>query len=138
MEYLKLFGDIITAVAAVVAVILAWRGLHTWQKQLKGTSRYQLAKDTLKAAYRVQETFRSVRHKTHVNKHRADYDAALVREYEKRKVEVEAAYHLLEEKCLDSKVEWGEEFFHVPMKMERCLGTYSSCIFDCTVFGELS
>jgi hypothetical protein len=47
----------ITAIAAIVAVIIAWRGLATWKHELKGKSEYETAKQVLKAVYKVREAF---------------------------------------------------------------------------------
>jgi hypothetical protein len=138
MEDLKAICEMVTALAAVTGVILAWRGLQTWREQLKGTSEYQLAKETLKAAYRVQETFRSVRKKVYIDKRSSDYDERLVREYERRNSKVERAYVILKERCLDAKIEWGEEFYKVQSIMMICYSIYSGCAFNMILFGKLS
>ena len=59
--YVTLVKDIITSVSALIVAILAIIGLHTWKKQLKGKTEYELAQRLLRATYRVREALVLVR-----------------------------------------------------------------------------
>lgn len=52
----------IVALAAAFAAVSAYLGIRTWRAELKGKSEYELAKDLLKAVYKVREAFYHVRH----------------------------------------------------------------------------
>lgn len=54
----KDFFGIISSIALVVLAIL---GLRTWERQLKGTTQYELAKKILKTTYRLRNAIDSVR-----------------------------------------------------------------------------
>jgi hypothetical protein len=54
-------SGLVTASAAVVGVIVAGRGLHTWREQLRGTSERELAINAKKAAIRFRSSVRSCR-----------------------------------------------------------------------------
>jgi hypothetical protein len=46
----------------IIAIVIAWLGLNTWNRQTKGTDKYKVASETLLQTYRVREeiqTFRS-------------------------------------------------------------------------------
>lgn len=47
---------------AVYAATIARRGLNTWNRQLKGSTEYDLARRVLKCTYRLRESFATVRH----------------------------------------------------------------------------
>ncbi len=55
------FTDLITASAAVGALIIAIIGLSTWKKQLRGTSEYELAKRLMLEVYQLRDALRSTR-----------------------------------------------------------------------------
>ncbi|WP_343593903.1 hypothetical protein [Paracidovorax wautersii] len=56
------FKDIAAGSAALVAVYVASRGLQTWNRQLRGTSQYELARRLLRATYRLRDAIDGVRH----------------------------------------------------------------------------
>jgi hypothetical protein len=51
----------IVSISALIGVYIAFSGLRTWRKELKGKAEYQKAKDVLKAVYRVKDAFMVVR-----------------------------------------------------------------------------
>ena len=53
--------DIITALSAIGAIIIAGIGLYTWKRQLKGTSKYDVARNLLKSVYNVQHAIEALR-----------------------------------------------------------------------------
>ena len=54
--------DVLVAVAAVVGAVVAVRGLSTWNRQLRGSAEYDLAKRVLKVTYRLRDAIQGVRH----------------------------------------------------------------------------
>lgn len=54
--------DMIVAGAAAVGAVVAVRGLSTWNRQLKGSVEYDLARRVLKITYRLRDAIKSVRH----------------------------------------------------------------------------
>ena len=125
--------DLIVAAAAACAAVFAYLGLHTWRKQLKESSEYDLAKRVLKSVYRVREAFKVVRnpaiyqfefppemtdHHGHL-KREHDYDGT-AHVYETRWKTMEDAFRQLEEWNLDAQVEWGPEFQNRIVKLRAC------------------
>lgn len=53
--------DVMTGAAALIAAVVAARGLQTWKRQLHGNTNYELARRLLRSAYRVREAIRWVR-----------------------------------------------------------------------------
>lgn len=48
-------------IAAIVASVVAIKGLSTWNRQLKGEVEYELTRRLLKCAFRIREALKSVR-----------------------------------------------------------------------------
>jgi hypothetical protein len=61
-HFISVGKDVLVAAAAVVGAIVAIRGLNTWNRQLKGSAEYDLARRILKVCYRFRDAIRSVRH----------------------------------------------------------------------------
>ena len=53
--------DIIVAIVSIAGLIIAFRGLRTWRKQLKGNTEYNLARRLLRAAFRTRDALSIVR-----------------------------------------------------------------------------
>ena len=45
--------EIILTIAAIIGVVVAFVGLRTWRKQLKGNTEYELARRFLHSVYRT-------------------------------------------------------------------------------------
>lgn len=50
-----------TAVAALVGVTIAYRGLETWKRQLRGAAHFDSCRKFLLAVYRLRDEFASIR-----------------------------------------------------------------------------
>ncbi len=61
-HFISVGKDVLVAVAAVVGAAVAIRGLNTWNRQLKGSAEYDLARRILKVTYRLRDAIKSVRH----------------------------------------------------------------------------
>lgn len=55
------FKDIVQTVTGVGAVLVAFSGLKTWKRQLKGGVEYELARRLLKSSYQMREALKAVR-----------------------------------------------------------------------------
>jgi len=67
----------------IAALIVAWMGLSTWKRQIKGTDKYRVASDLLLEIYRLREGIKAVRssfveyspvHKEGESKEMADFN----------------------------------------------------------------
>ena len=54
-------AQVVTALAAISAVLVGIAGLQTWRRELRGRSDFSLAKDVLRAVYRVRDEIGRVR-----------------------------------------------------------------------------
>jgi hypothetical protein len=59
---IALTKDIALTIVGVVGAYVALRGLNTWNRQLKGSAEYDLARRILKVAYRLRDSIKIVRH----------------------------------------------------------------------------
>ena len=53
--------DFVLMLAGCIGVFVAWQGLHTWQRQLKGASDYDLARRILIALFKFRDAINGVR-----------------------------------------------------------------------------
>ncbi|RCW19649.1 hypothetical protein DET53_1209 [Vibrio parahaemolyticus] len=120
MEWLGHLKDIVVVLSALAAAYFAYSGLSTWQKELKGKSEYQLAKEVLQSVFKVREAFKSVRHpaifsyeypkelvtKTGHVDHENKYEATMY-VYNARFKVLDVAFSELEELFIKAMVEWG-------------------------------
>jgi len=60
-EVLNNLSDIIVAIAAIATVLLAWRGLKTWQDELRGKAGYEAAYQYLLAALKLRREIQYIR-----------------------------------------------------------------------------
>ncbi len=115
--------DKISAACALITTGLAIWGLSTWRHQLKGGAEYLLAKDLLKATYRMGKAFDRVRNPAiRSNEYPGELqdDAQRLQDdtrheatkyvYDQRWKQMAEALDLYREKSLDAQVEWGRDF----------------------------
>ena len=107
-EYINLVKDVILAFTAIVATIIAYYGLATWRKELKGKSEYAIAKQVLKSVYRVREAF-IISRSPNISYSKQDnnenpYHINTVIKH------LEETFAALEEQILIAQVEWGTEY----------------------------
>ena len=133
MELITIVKDILVGLSAIFLSIIAFLGLNTWRKEIKGKSEYQLAKNVLKSVYNVRDAFNHVRNPGifqyeypddmcdslgHLKKE-FDY-AGTSYVYEKRWEKLIEAFKELEEHHLNAQVEWGSEFQRKIIKIRKC------------------
>lgn len=132
-SYFDAASNSITAVAAIVASTFAYLGLRTWRDQLKGASEYALAKELMKAVYRVREAFKHVRNPAmyvyeypegmrdeHGDLKKECRAAGIGHAYEERFKILTDAFRILEDKNLDAQVEWGADFAQIIVPLRKC------------------
>lgn len=61
-SYLSFIKDVVTIISLSVGGAVAITGLRTWKKQLQGTSKYELARRTLKATYQLKDAINDLRY----------------------------------------------------------------------------
>lgn len=60
-DLVAIVKDIVVGSAALFGAWVAWRGLGTWNRQLKGSVEYELTRRLLRATYRWREAIKAVR-----------------------------------------------------------------------------
>lgn len=135
--------DIILALAALATACIAYNGLSTWKKELKGKSEYTLAKEVLRAIYQVREGFKHVRDPLmsgyEYPKDTIGPNGMLIPEkeyeafshaYDKRWEVLKNALMELEEKHIEAQVEWGPENQAKIIGIRKCAKQLQFIIWD--------
>lgn len=72
LGWIPIIKDWLTLIVAAVGVCIAWKGLRTWQRQLKGSSQFDVAKRLMLKVYQIRqdiefcrESYRSIPLLTH-------------------------------------------------------------------------
>lgn len=60
-ECIAMLKDVLLGGAGVVGAVVAWRGLETWKRQLKGGVEYDLARRVLRCTYKYRAALEAVR-----------------------------------------------------------------------------
>jgi hypothetical protein len=60
-ELITAFKDIVLALAAIITATVAIKGLTTWNRQLRGTAGFEVARALAKSAYKVRDTLQDCR-----------------------------------------------------------------------------
>jgi len=125
--------DIAVGFSALCAAYFAYQGLSTWRTELKGKSEYQIAKDVLRAVYKVREAFKHVRgpaiYQYEYPESMTDTSGHLKAEhryegnshvYEQRWKVLHEAFVALEECHLEALVEWGSDYQDIIVPLRAC------------------
>lgn len=114
--------DVVLAIAGSLGAYVAFQGLNTWKRQLKGAFEYELARRLLKNTYRLRQAIAVVRNPfmSAQEMHDASQDSGgLSAEYEQRKRQavglayeerwkkIAVAYNDLETDLLEAEAVWG-------------------------------
>ena len=137
-QIISLIKDIILGGAAIVGACVAVRGLNTWNRQLKGSAEYDLARRILKLTYRFRDAINQVRHPAmrayeipsppeeeaqHMSAERKRY-YGLSRAYQARGQKVSDIRSALQTELLEAEVLWGkglQDKFAVVFQLEHKL-----------------
>jgi hypothetical protein len=133
---MSMVRDIVIAGAAIY-------GVNKWWTQLKGKAEYELAKEVLKAVYRVREAFKYVRQpftwSFEYPENMRDPSGHLKREfeyegtkhvYQNRWKLLQDAFEKLGEKHLEAQVEFGSQYHEVIVPLFRCYTKLEAAIAD--------
>lgn len=132
-EYTTVIQNVVLALCGIATVVIAYSGLTTWRKELKGKSEYAKAKEVLKAVYKVRRGFMIVRSPAiflyEYPEHMVAEYGGLKSEfkyegfahvYETRWKVLSEAFQELEDQTLDAQVEWGSAFEEVIAPLRTC------------------
>jgi len=122
-EIVSVIKDVAVAGAAIVAAWVGCRGLHTWRRQLKGKTEYELAIKVLTTSYELRDAIASVRNPFMQYPQEPDLPEEKLRELSRREKEwhafaqarqrmwepVTAARAKLDASSLEAEAVWGRE-----------------------------
>ena len=60
-QYISITKDVIVAVAAIVTTCLAIYGVKSWRRELAGKTQFEIARNLLKATYKLRDSIADVR-----------------------------------------------------------------------------
>ena len=114
--------DLIVALAAVVGAAIAWRGLQTWKRQLKGGVEYDLARRLMRCTYLYRDALIALRHPAMFGwempsppddvraemSHDEIRHFGTARAYQSRWEKVTAARTALDTELIEAEVLWGD------------------------------
>lgn len=135
-EIISIAKDVILAAAAIVASYVGFRGLGTWQRQLRGNTEYQLAKTLLVSVYELREAIAGVRNPFMQYSREPDLPEeklkdlsqrerewhALAQAYQRRWEPVPAAKAKLDANLLEAEVIWGSAIRTKIQPINRLVG----------------
>ena len=53
--------EAVLAIVAIIAVIIAWRGLNKWQSELRGKAHFETARNLARTVFKVRDAIQSCR-----------------------------------------------------------------------------
>ncbi|GAB5391154.1 MAG: hypothetical protein Altm2KO_30260 [Alteromonas macleodii] len=102
--------DVFTIIGTISAIVIGAIGLNTWRRQLKGTSKYEVAKKAILLTYEIEQAIQGVRNPMlHLPKDEVESGRRLEAEqqiYADRFVILENKWAELQTIKLESKVIW--------------------------------
>ncbi|MFZ1416491.1 MAG: hypothetical protein WAS73_18225 [Defluviicoccus sp.] len=124
--------DVVLAFAAFVGAYVGYRGLNTWQRQVRGNIEYQAARITLNTVYELRDAISCVRNPLMLLRHEANIPEdsvrnltpeesvrnltpeekawnARVQEFQRRLEPVQKAIAKLDASILEAETLWGPE-----------------------------
>lgn len=142
------FFEIMSAVATVIAVVLAGRGLNAWRSQLSGTADHELARKILIGIHEYVEEIKAVRNPIILSyevsvaqgeqphhDHDVERHAGEVRAYQRRLAKLEPVKAKLYSYSIEAGAVWGEglkEKIRSIFKFDREITIYMRYYFTCT------
>jgi hypothetical protein len=98
-QILSLTGTLITALLALSGIVIAFVGLKTWRRQLKGTHDFELAKRLMLDAYNLEESIKQFRNPFIIGNNERD-------EYDRRWKEVVSFANELRASLTEAQIIW--------------------------------
>lgn len=129
--------DVSTCLTAITAAVVAVLGLRAWKKQLKGKTEYELARNLLRATYKVRNSFMDARNPTPdyeeimqaledakiENYPELDMESFIHREramFNNRSRKIREAFVELDSLSLEAEVIWGSEVRENLRSLTQC------------------
>jgi hypothetical protein len=158
VNWQALFGilkDIALALAAIVTPWVAWQGLQTWQRELRGKAYFDAARGLARATYKVREELAAARSPLlRGSEYPSDYDpseypqpnpeeeaSALAYVYKNRWQPVQDALREFNIQLLEAEALWGPDIRHDSETLQRCATTvfvaFESMVDDARTNGEI-
>lgn len=60
-EILTIIKDLLVSIAAIVTAVVAIKGLHSWQKEIKGKAEFETARLLLQSTYKTRDNIKACR-----------------------------------------------------------------------------
>jgi hypothetical protein len=125
--------EIAVPIAALVGAWIAWQGLDTWRRELKGKAEYELARRILRCLYKMRDGIRDLRNPfirayefpkreggyQELSPKRSAEDYSHV--FENRWKPIRDAYRNLDIEMLEGEVLWGQAFRANFSDLEKCV-----------------
>jgi hypothetical protein len=116
-EIITIIKDITTILAMITGTVIAYLGLRTWNAQLKGTTKYKIAKEILTKTFNLRDEFYRTRsilitnaEKSHVVSNKEEtFEDLSFKAYHKRLENLNNAKRELEIIKLEADAVFGEE-----------------------------
>lgn len=137
-SYISIAKDVITALTAITAGIVAVIGLRSWRRQLRGKTEYELARRVLRASLKVRDAIKHVRNpikwggeishslkeagidvQPNDSQFQAKSEAAV---YQLRLKKLQEAMSDLEVELLEAEVSWGDDIVSKVLPLRKCIG----------------
>ncbi len=103
--------QILLTATPITALLIAWSGLNTWKRQLRGSHDFELSRRLLLSLYKSRDALKSARNSFlqpgESDKDRSDWEVSA---YENRWKFVAEAMSELRAANLESEASWGEDF----------------------------
>jgi hypothetical protein len=125
--------DIITSLGVLGTLVLGILGLNTWRRQLRGTSRYDVARRAVLHAYKVQEAMEIVRNPS-MSLPKKDVDeggqvSTEMKVYEARMGTLQERRAELKTVMFEARVLWGKEVDNCYKPLEQVIRNLRSEIW---------
>lgn len=121
--------QILLTATPVVALLIAWSGLNTWRRQLKGSHDFDLSRRLLLSVYRCEDALRVARNSFvqlgESDKNSEDWEASA---YENRWRAVVDAMSELRATIMESKASWGEDFSKELKDLHKLVMSFMSAV----------
>lgn len=137
-SYISIAKDVVTALTALTAGIIAVIGLRAWRKQLRGKTEYELARRLLRASLNVRDAIKHVRNpikwggeishslreagieiQPNDSQFQAKSEASV---YQFRWKKLQEAMSDLEVELLEAEVSWGDDIVGKVQPLRKCIG----------------
>lgn len=131
--------EIIIILISICGIVIAYQGLLTWKEQLKGTTRYKIAKDVLAKTFKIRDEFKntrcvftsSVEMSYVINKNKElNIEKASLSAYRKRLIRLSIIRRELEVVIIEADVVFGKEqvldIKELVKKVNEMVGAFNS------------